>query len=96
MIFLIDPDGALLQGPDILSEDPDLDTAGAHAPGGRHDDDVTLHNSDFRDSPEYIQKQVWDERIFTRQSSSRLDLVKTRLVEACSMVCYDSTHTKYI
>ena len=42
MIFLIDPDSALLQGPDILSEDPDLDTAGAHAPGGRHDYDVAL------------------------------------------------------
>ena len=50
MIFLIDPYGALLQGPDILGEDSDLDTAGAHAPGGRHDDDVTLHNSDLRDS----------------------------------------------
>ena len=42
MIFLVDPDGALLQGPDILSEDPDLDAAGAHAPGGGHDDNVTL------------------------------------------------------
>ena len=42
MILLVDPDCALLQRPDILSEDPDLDAAGAHAPGGGHDDDVTL------------------------------------------------------
>ena len=42
MIFFIDPDCALLQRPDILSEDPDLDTAGAHSPGGSHDDNVTL------------------------------------------------------
>ena len=42
MIFLVDPDGALLQRPDILSEDPDLDAAGAHPPGGGPDDDVTL------------------------------------------------------
>ena len=42
MIFFIDPDCALLQRPNILGEDPDLDTAGAHSPGGCHDDDVTL------------------------------------------------------
>ena len=42
MILLVDPDCALLQRPDILGEDPDLDAAGAHAPGGGHDDDVTL------------------------------------------------------
>ena len=28
-----------------------------------------LHNSDLRDWHEYILKQVWGERIFTRQSS---------------------------
>ena len=32
-----------------------------------------LHNSDLRDSHEYIQRQVWDERIITRQSSGRED-----------------------
>ena len=42
MIFLVDPDRALLERPDILGEDPDLDAAGAHPPGGGHDDDVTL------------------------------------------------------
>ena len=42
MMFLVDPDCALLERPDILSEDPDLDTAGPHASGGGHDDDVPL------------------------------------------------------
>ena len=39
--------------------------------------DIKIHNSDMRDSHEYIQKQVWGEQIFTRQSSFR-----TRLTEA--------------
>ena len=42
MIFLIDPDSALFQRPDILCEYPELDAAGAEAPGARHDDDVPL------------------------------------------------------
>ena len=30
------------------------------------------HNSDLRYSHEYIQSQVWDERVFTRPHSRRL------------------------
>ena len=37
------------------------------------------HNSDLRDSHEYIKKQVWGERIITRQHSRGFDLVETRL-----------------
>ena len=55
-----------------------------------------LHNSDLRDYHEYIQKQVWDEQIFTRQRSMRFDLVETMLPEACSIVHYDSTQPQYL
>ena len=37
------------------------------------------HNSNVRDSHEYIKKQVWDEQIITRQHSRGFDLVETRL-----------------
>ena len=55
-----------------------------------------LHNSDLRDSLKYTKKQVWAERILTRQSSKRLGSVRTRLTEACSFVYYDSAHTTYL
>ena len=34
------------------------------------------HTSDMRDFHEYAHKQVWDKRIFTRQSSRRFDCIK--------------------
>ena len=43
-----------------------------------------LHNSDLRDSHEYIQKQVWGE---PKQSSRRFDLVETRLRGAFKASC---------
>ena len=43
-----------------------------------------LHNSDFRDSHEYTQKQVWGERILQGRVAGQ-----NRLTEACSFVCYD-------
>ena len=36
------------------------------------------HNSDLRDSHECIKKQVWGERIITRQHSRGFNLVETR------------------
>ena len=39
---------------------------------------------------------MWGARICKRTSSSRFDLVRTRLTEACSFVSYDSAHTTYL
>ena len=61
---------------------------------------VSPHNSDMRDSHECIQRQVWGEKIITRQSSRtiirRFDLVETRLEEACSVVQCDSSQPTYL
>ena len=43
------------------------------------------HNSDLRDSREYIQNHVWGTR------SRRFHLVTTSLTKVISIVCYDST-----
>ena len=54
------------------------------------------HNTDLRDSHEYIQKEVWGAQIFTSWSSNRFDLVDTRLTEASNIVFYDSAHPTYL
>ena len=54
------------------------------------------HNSDLRDFHEYIQNQVWGERLFTRQSCRRFYLVEIRCTEASNIVCFDSTHPMYL
>ena len=54
------------------------------------------HNSDLRDSLEYLEKQMWGALICKRLSSSRFDLVRTRLTEACRFVYNDSAHTTYL
>ena len=46
----------------------------------RHSGHLLGHNSDLRDSHEYIKKQVWGEEILTRQSSRRVGLVEKLLV----------------
>ena len=38
--------------------------------------DDAAHNEDLRESHEYIQKQVWGERIFTWQSSKGFKLIE--------------------
>ena len=48
------------------------------------------HNSDLRDSHE------WGAWICNSLSTSRFDLVRTWLTEACSFVSYDSAHTTYL
>ena len=54
------------------------------------------HNSDLRDSHEYLQKQVWGAQNCTRQSSRRFGLERTRLTEASITVCFDSEHPTYL
>ena len=60
---------------------------------------MRVHNSDLRDSREYIQKQVWGQCIFTRHSIERFNLVGTRLtvtsVELTDMILLNP-HTAYM
>ena len=53
------------------------------------------HNSDLKDSPQYIKRQVWGEQIFVYPHSRRFRLVRTML-EACSIVYHDSAHPTYL
>ena len=57
-----------------------------------------LHNSDMRDSHEYIQKQVRVGRGVSKhlQGGVEEDLVETRLTEASSIICYDFAHPTYL
>ena len=53
----------------------------------------------MRDSHENIQKQVLDEKIFTKQRGRMFDLVRTwltDLTEACRNVYFDSAHPIYL
>ena len=56
---------------------------------------VARHDSDFRDSHEYLQKQVWGAQNCTRLSSRRFGLERTKLTEASVAVCFDSAHPTY-
>ena len=49
------------------------------------------HNWDLRDSHEYIQKQVWGERSFTRQSRKESDNQADRKFEHC-LLWFRSAH----
>ena len=46
-----------------------------------------LHNSDLRDSHEYIQKQVGGELIRTRHSGRMFELIAIRLTDTSGIVC---------
>ena len=52
------------------------------------------HNSDLRDSHEYIQNQVWGDRVCTRQHSG--SFVETRLMGTSSFASFDSVHPTYL
>ena len=51
-----------------------------------------VHNSDVRDSREYIEKQVLGERFLKRHNSFKFELVRNRLIEGSSFVSFDSAH----
>ena len=54
------------------------------------------HNSDLRDSHEYLQKQVWGAQNCTRKNSRRFGVERIRLTKASVAVCFDSAHPTYL
>ena len=54
-----------------------------------------VHNSDLRDSQEYIKKQLHGERFLRKLSSLRFKLVRIRLIEGSSFVSFYSAHPTY-